>query len=144
MCRWILCLTMLWCSVMICPAAEEKLSLYMLNKNALIRVTKMYLAFEARHGVGPGADADLKLPDNAKFKPKVEGDYGKWVYPIALGLEIKIGTPQRRIVVMAPKSISGKYLIATDDLIVKAYTKKEIQKILTALEQRREKLRGDD
>lgn len=119
--------------------AEEKLTNYMQNKLALERTVKMYLAFEARHDVEPGIESDLNLPEKAKFQ-KFTGEFKAWVYPIALGLEVKIGSPQRRIVVIAPASANGRYLIGTDDLVVKSYTKSELKRVFEALEKRREKL----
>jgi hypothetical protein len=120
-------------------AAEEKPSNYMRNKQALERTVKIYLAFEARHDVEPGIEADLKLPEKARFQ-KYAGGFKSWIYPIAIGLEVKIGTPQRRIVVMAPASANGRYLVGTDDLVVKSYTKSELKRVFEALEKRREKL----
>jgi hypothetical protein len=120
-------------------AAEEKPSNYMRNKQALERTVKIYLAFEARHDVEPGIEADLKLPEKARFQ-KYAGEFKSWIYPIAIGLEVKIGTPQRRIVVMAPASANGRYLVGTDDLVVKSYTKSELKRVFEALEKRREKL----
>ncbi|WP_129589505.1 hypothetical protein [Rubritalea profundi] len=111
----------------------------MQNKLALERTVKMYLAFEARHDVEPGIESDLNLPEKAKFQ-KFTGEFKAWVYPIALGLEVKIGSPQRRIVVIAPASANGRYLIGTDDLVVKSYTKSELKRVFEALEKRREKL----
>ena len=119
--------------------AEEKPSNYMRNKQALERTVKIYLAFEARHDVEPGIEADLKLPEKARFQ-KYAGGFKSWIYPIAIGLEVKIGTPQRRIVVMAPASANGRYLVGTDDLVVKSYTKSELKRVFEALEKRREKL----
>ncbi|PQJ27046.1 hypothetical protein BSZ32_00045 [Rubritalea profundi] len=119
--------------------AEKKLTNYMQNKLALERTVKMYLAFEARHDVEPGIESDLNLPEKAKFQ-KFTGEFKAWVYPIALGLEVKIGSPQRRIVVIAPASANGRYLIGTDDLVVKSYTKSELKRVFEALEKRREKL----
>jgi len=124
-------------SVSIC--AEEKLTKYMQNKRALERTVKMYLAFEARHDVGPGIDSDLELPKKARFQ-KTSGEYKPWIYPIALGLEVKIGTPQRRIVAMAPVGSAGRYLVGTDDLAVKSYTKTELKIVFDALAKRRRKL----
>ena len=122
-----------------CVVAEEKPSNYMLNKLALERTVKIYLAFEARHDVEPGIEADLNLPEKAKFQ-KSTGGFKPWIYPIALGLEVKIGSPQRRIVVIAPASANGRYLVGTDDLILKSYTKSELKRVFEALEKRREKL----
>jgi hypothetical protein len=119
--------------------AEEKPTNYMLNKLALERAVKIYLAFEARHDVEPGIEADLELPKKAKFQ-KSTGAFKPWIYPIALGLEVKIGSPQRRIVVMAPDSANSRYLVGTDDLVVKSYTKSELKRVFEALEKRREKL----
>jgi len=119
--------------------AEETPTNYMLNKLALERTVKIYLAFEARHDVEPGIEADLSLPEKAKFQ-KATGGFKPWIYPIALGLEVKIGSPQRRIVVIAPASANGRYLVGTDDLIVKSYTKSELKRVFEALEKRREKL----
>ena len=119
--------------------AEEKLTNYMQNKLALERTVKIYLAFEARHDVEPGIESDLNLPEKARFQ-KSTGEFKAWIYPIALGLEVKIGTPQRRIVVIAPASANGRYLIGTDDLVLKSYTKTELKPVFEALEKRREKL----
>ena len=119
--------------------AEEKLTNYMLNKLALERTVKIYLAFEARHDVGPGIEADLKLPEKAKFQ-KTSGEFKNWIYPVAIGLEVKIGTPQRRIVALSPESAGGRYLVGTDDLTVKSYSKTELQPIFEALTKRRKKL----
>ncbi|MFD2160749.1 hypothetical protein ACFSW8_17725 [Rubritalea tangerina] len=115
---------------------SEGLSLYMQNKRAMEKTVRIYVAFEARHEVSPGVGADLKLPEVARFRV-VEGDYRNWVYPLSLGLEVKIGTPQRRVVVMAPQSSGGRFLVGTDDLVVKSYTKKDLMPIFEALEKRR-------
>ena len=120
-------------------AAEEKLTNYMLNKLAMERAVKIYLAFEARHDIGPGIESDLNLPEKAKFQ-RSTGEFKPWIFPNAIGLEIKIGTPQRRVVVVAPASASGRYLVATDDLAVKSYTKSELVPIFEALKKRRKKL----
>lgn len=121
-------------------AATEAASLYQQNKVAIEKAAKIYLAFEARHEIGPGADTDLKLPDKAKFRTKKGGTTSSWIYPVALGLEVKIGDPQRRIVVLAPKATSGRYFVATDDLAVQSFSKKDLQPIFDALEKRRAKL----
>lgn len=124
-------------------AAEEpkaKVTIYMQNKSAILKAVKFYLAYEARHEIGPGADVDLELPESAKFLKTKEGENAPWVYPISMGLEIKIGTPQKRVVVMAPLHSSGRYLVGMDDLTVKSYSKKELQPVFAALEERRDKL----
>ena len=120
-------------------AAEEKLTNYMRNKLAIERAVKIHLAFEARYGNGPGIESDLNLPEKAKFQ-RSTGEFKPWVFPNTIGLEIKIGTPQRRVVVIAPASAGGRYLMATDDLAVKSYTKSELVPIFEAIKKRREKL----
>lgn len=132
----------LLCLLMLPVLSAEKLSLYMQNKHAIECTAKMYLAFEARNAIGPGVDEDLNLPEKAKFRIHEKTTFENWIYPIAIGLEIKIGTPQQIVIVMAPKPINGKYWIATEDLTIKAYTKKEIAPILHALEKRRKQLRN--
>lgn len=119
---------------------EGKVSPYMQNKSAILKAVKFYLAYEARHEIGPGADVDLKLPESAKFHGASSEKDESWVYPISMGLEIKIGTPQKRIVVMAPSHSSGRYLVGMDDLTVKSYSKKELEPVFEALEKRRVKL----
>lgn len=119
-------------------AEGQKLSLFEQNKLAIERTAKIYLAFEARHEIGPGASSDLNLPEKAKFHNEA-GESIEWLYPVALGLEIKIGEEQRRIVVLAPEMIKGGYLVATDDLGVKFYFKVEIQRILMAIDRRKRK-----
>ncbi|MEO1856768.1 MAG: hypothetical protein ABGY95_05300 [Rubritalea sp.] len=111
----------------------------MQNKLALERVVKIYLAFEARHDVEPGIESDLKLPEKAKFQ-KATGEFKKWIYPVAIGLEVKIGSPQRLIVVLAPDSADGRYLVGTDDLVIKSYTKTQLKPVFEALEKRRKTL----
>ena len=119
--------------------AEEKTkSVYALNKEALGRAVKMYLAYEARNDVEPGVNADLDLPEKALFRHAQGGAVEEWVYPVALGLEIKI--EQARVVMLAPRSCYGWYLVATDDLAVKAYRATQLQKVFDALEARRKKL----
>ncbi|MFC5049617.1 hypothetical protein ACFPK9_03155 [Rubritalea spongiae] len=121
-------------------AEEQEKSVYALNKEALERAVKIYLAYEARHDVEPNVGADLQLPDKAKFRMKKGAEFDEWIYPIALGLEIKIEEEQRRIVIMAPRACYGWYLIGTDDLTVKGYRGAQIQKIFDALDARRAKL----
>lgn len=119
--------------------AEEKLTNYMQNKMALERAVKIYLAFEARHDVGPGLQSDLNLPDKAKFH-KVSGETKSWIFPISIGLEVKIGSPQRRVVVISPNSSGGRYLVGTDDLKVQSYSKSELSPIFERMNSRRKKL----
>ncbi|MGJ8672552.1 MAG: hypothetical protein ACSHX2_06380 [Rubritalea sp.] len=121
-------------------AQEKEPSIYAQNKDALERAVKMYLAYEARYDVEPNVTADLKLPDKARFRYKKDAAYDDWIYPVALGLEIKVEDERRRVVIMAPRACFGWYLIGTDDLKVKAYRASQIQKIFDALEARREKL----
>jgi hypothetical protein len=83
--------------------ANEK-SIYAQNKEALERAVKMYLAYEARHDVSAGVNADLRLPEKAKFRQKKGTAFVEWIYPLALGLEIKLGDKARRVVVMAPRA----------------------------------------
>jgi hypothetical protein len=119
--------------------ANEK-SIYAQNKEALERAVKMYLAYEARHDVSPGVNADLRLPEKAKFRQKKDAGFVEWIYPLALGLEIKLGEEARRVVVMAPRSCYGWYLVGTDDLEVKAYRGSQLEPIFKALEAKRKKL----
>ena len=130
----VLCLAMLGVDC----SAVEKPSVYMQNKLALQRAVKIYLAFEARHDVVAGVDADLKLPEKARFRSSLKEGYSEWIYPIALGLEILVDEPQRRVVVMAPRSCFGWYLLGTDDLTVKAYRYAKIEPIFKALAKRRQ------
>mgnify|MGYP006999718115 CR=1 FL=1 len=120
-------------------AEGGRLPLFEKNKQAIERTAKMYLAFEARHEIGPGTSSDLNLPEKAKFHDKA-GNSLEWIYPVALGLEIKVGEEQRRIVVLAPEKSGGRYLVVTDDLVVRSYSIEEIQRVLVAIEKRKEKL----
>lgn len=121
-------------------AQEKERSIYAVNKEALERAVKIYLAYEARNDIAPGVNADLDLPEKAQFKPSKKSHAEEWVYPVTLGLEIKLGENQSRVVVMAPRSCYGWYLIGTDDLQVKGYRAAQIQQIFDALEARRKKL----
>ena len=123
----------------LCSAKEtKKKSIYALNKEALERTAKIYIGYEARHDVGPGVGADLKLPPTVKFRYREGAQLDEWIYPVALGLEIKI--EGERVIVMAPRSCYGWYLVATDDLQIKSYRGSDIQQIFDALEERRKKL----
>ena len=126
------------CAVSVFAEGKE-LSLFEQNKLAIERTAKIYLAFEARHEIGPGASSDLNLLEKAKFYNEA-GKAIEWIYPISLGLEIKIGDEQRRIVVLSPQQSGKGYLIATEDLAVKTYSECEIQRILTAINKRKLKL----
>lgn len=123
----------------LCYAEEtKKKSIYAVNKEALERTAKIYIGYEARHEVGPGVGADLKLPAAVKFRYREGAPVDEWIYPVALGLEIKI--EGKRVIVMAPRSCYGWYLVATDDLQIKSYRGSDIQPIFDALEKRRLKL----
>lgn len=110
------------------------------NKQAIERVVKMYVSFEARHEIGPGVDADLKLPKKAKFFLAGAEKSLPWVYPISLGLEIRIGDAQEKVLVLSPQKVGEHYLVATESLKVESFTEKEIQPILVAIEKRLKKL----
>lgn len=130
----------LWIGLtLVLNAGEKTEALMERNKLAIERAAKMYLAFEARHEIGPGTNSDLNLPEKAKFH-NVSGESMEWVYPIALGLEIKLGEEQRRLVVLSPELCGDHYLMVTDDLAVMIYSKDEIKQILTAIELRKQKL----
>ncbi len=120
----------------------EKVNAYQHNKQSIVDVAKIYLAYEARHQSEPRMEAALKLPRENWFMPintakDAQASTGlNWIYPLSMGLEIKIGTPQKRVVVISPEPQFGRYLIATEDLKVLSYYGKDIQRILTAIEKR--------
>lgn len=126
----------------------EKPNSYQHNKQSIVDVAKIYLAYEARHQSEPRMEAALKLPRENWFVPlhgeeKTQGSTSlNWIYPLSLGLEIKIGSPQMRVVVIAPEPQFGRYLIATEDLKVHSHYGKDIQRILDAIEKRSGKI-GD-
>ncbi len=121
--------------------AAESPTTYQVNKASLKDVAKIYLAYEARHTREPGMEADLKLPDGKQFVSMRQANHSEeqacWVYPVSLGLEIKIGTPQKRVIVIAPEPQFGRYLLATEDLKIHSYYRKDIQRILDAIQARK-------